>query len=398
MDDENPAFGFFNDHYFLLSNIVIDLLSLQIVFDIRLVSPSVKPFLITETLCPQKNIIIIWDKVHTSVKSFKINDYRNEYFSVTLLGETNIPDVPQFIEEPCITWYDDEGTRINQITHISPQGRYEFNSMSLDCIEQDWDTYDFQTDINQNVAVNEKFVVCLQPTFLASFYRVIFAVRYQHLNHLQICIVDSVRDNWSDKWVPELQFINIPKVNHFFGVFAGPGGQMLVRVSESESEKEEMLIYDCPEPSLHGLRELTCIGKINLDEIPNFCSLYPITYKCDNGGYLVSSSYFLSSHLEFSNETFEDLNVVRCQRVLEKTGDLRENDINQFKYDVLSFPPSRYLSPQEMINQWRPILMKNLSYLSQAQIPKSFCILKGKKEDDGYKYKIQIMTLPNCMK
>ena len=267
----------------------------------------------------------------------------------------------------------------------------------LNCREQSCELLDFQTFPNQTVAAHNKFVVCLQPIFLQSLLRVIFVVRYQDLSHLQICIVDTVRDQWNDEWLQELQFIDIPEVNHFFGVHEGPGGQMLVRLSESG--KEVIHIYDCPQCSLLGLQELTCIGKIDLSEIPYFHQVYPITCKFDDNLNLVYCSYFISSYLEFSSMKYEDLNVVKCRRMLDIADEQPSDETNaKFHYDIVSFPPSRYMSPQEITDEWYPIFIKNLCYLPHAQIPKSFCILKAKKEDGGYKHKIQIMTLPNSMK
>ena len=389
--EERPSYGFFSDEYFLLGTLVIDVMSLKVISDLREDISDVRADCIVEILSPRRNILIIWDKTHTSIKTLRIVDTDPMFFHLEVHGETNThAHPPQLLDNPFITWYDATSDRINQMSKITSQGRYCFYSMSLRCTKQNCDIFDIQTFSNQTVASHHKFEVCLQPIYLEPFLDVIFGVFYPHLHQLQICICNLDHDVENDLWLHEIDFLDIPDVYHFSDVYAGPGSQMLVRLFDSE--REMIHIYDLDE-------DLKCIGKINLSDIPHFHKVYPINCWSDADLDLTYCSYFFSTFLEFSNNESEDLNLVRCQQIHNILEDLPSDENNAtFQYDILPFPTSRYMSPKEIAEKWKSLLMKNLSYLTQAQIPKSFCIVKSKSENGGTKYKIQIKTLPNCMK
>ena len=398
MQEEDPAYGFFSEQYFLISTIIIHTKTLQVLFDLKILSPKIRPKYIVETLKPNDNILLVWDQCNLNVKTFKISK-RPKYtnIAVDILGETNAPEW-----YPKVVWHDETSNQINVISNLSEQGHFSLltiNAPFLD--EENVEVYDFHNFNNQSVGNHHPFKTCLQPTYVTSFERVVFAVFYYNLKLFQLCIVDTYKNQESGVWMPHLNFIEIGECDEYFDIFEGPGGQLLIRLSQAG--KQIVQIYDCPQSSLLHLQDLQCIGSIDLHEIPNFFKVYPITSMYDQERRLIYASYFISSYIEFSSG-YEHLNLVKCRRTIREpqNDEIVSNDERikaDFKYDIMSFPPSRYLTTQEMTNNWHPVLIKNLSYLPEAQIPKSFLCVKQKQENGRTcRYAIQIKTLPKCLK
>ena len=385
MPEKSPAL-LCSKNYLIFSTLIIDTKTLQVKFDLRSLCSGLIPKYIVET-SPNYSFVIL-DECHSTVTTFKITESPPVFqISADILGQTYSP--PWFSQT---IWFDDCSNRINQISRINERGNFCFGSMSLCCEDRNTNVYDFHNFAGQSIGNHHHFKVCLQPLYITSFSHVIFAIFYYKIGILQICITDSLKDQQSGQWVPTLQFLDIENIEQYWDIFEGPGGQLLIRLSKGG--KQIVQIYDCPQVTVLGLQTLQCIGTIDVEEIPNFYHIYPITCKFDEDLNLIYSSYFFSSYIEFIDK-YEHLSVIKCRR----TKDGEDSNRSVFNYDITSFPPSRYMTPQEMADNWQPVLIKNLSYLPEAQIPKCFCVIKKKVENGkSCRYAVQIKSLPKCLK